>query len=116
MGIFFQNKRVNRIEERQSTFGYVEVRSEAGVPLTQATLRNKSRFGAMIRPSTNRSVPERVNLWFPKEQVDVNASVRWTDNGDFGVKFDHEMGCLLENTYRRDRVDVVTTHLERAGI
>ena len=116
MGFFTRHRMIERIEERQPTFGYVEVRSESGAPLAQATLRDTSKFGAMIRSRSQRAFPERVNLWFPKEQIDVGASVRWTEGEDFGVKFDHTVECWSKNSARKDRVDVVTTLLERAGV
>ena len=116
MGFFSRNKFVDRIEERQSTFGFVEIRSESGTPLAQATLRDRSSYGAMIRSSTHRAIPDRVNLWFPTEQIDVSASVRWTDGGDFGVQFDHAVECWVTDADRKNRLDVVATHLARAGV
>ncbi len=113
---FFSKSQIKRIEDRQPTFGFVEVRTESGVPLAQATLRDTSKFGAMIRSTSQRNFPERVNLWFPKEQIDVSASVRWSEGGDMGVQFDHSLECWDKTVSRRNRLDVVTTHLERAGI
>lgn len=116
MGIFSSNKMIERIEERQPTFGYVEVRSESGTPLAMATMRNKTRYGALIRADVLRAVPNRVQLWFPADHVNVKASVRWSNSSDFGVKFDEPVECWATAPCRKDRVDVVTTHLERAGI
>jgi len=116
MGFFSKRRLVQRIEDRRPTFGFLEVRTESGAPLAQATLRDTSTFGAMIRAATLRAFPERINLWFPKEQIDVNASVRWTEGDDIGVKFDHAVEIWCQDSGRKDRIDVVTSHLERAGI
>jgi hypothetical protein len=116
MGFFSKRSIVQRIEERRPTFGFLEVRSEGGAPLAQATLRDTSRFGAMIRSQSERELPGRVNLWFPKEQIDIGASVRWIVGEDFGVQFDHALEIWNAAKPRRNRIDVVTSHLEKAGI
>ena len=116
MRFFSKRRLVQRIEDRRPTFGFLEVRSESGAPLAQATLRDTSTFGAMIRSASQRVFPDRINLWFPKEQLDVSASVRWSDGEDFGVKFDHAVEIWNRDSGRKDRIDVVTSHLERAGV
>lgn len=116
MRFFNRRREIQRVEERRPTFGFLEVRTESGAPLAQATLRDTSRFGAMIRSRPPRVLPERVNLWFPKEQLDIGASVRWCRGEDFGVQFDHAVEVWIVNTERKDRIDVVTSHLEKAGI
>jgi hypothetical protein len=116
MGFFRKKRLIERIEERHPTFGIVELRTENGAPLAEATLRDKSTFGAMIRARWQRVFPERINLWFPKEQIDVGASIRWSEGVDMGVKFDHAVELGTANSDRKDRIDVVTSHLERAGV
>jgi len=116
MRFFNKRRMIERAEERRPTFGFLEVRTESGAPLVQATLRDTSRHGAMIRSRPPRVLPERVNLWFPKEQLDIGASVRWCQGEDFGVLFDHAVEVWVVNTTRKDRIDVVTSHLEKAGV
>ena len=116
MGIFSQDKNVERKRERKSTFGYVEVRSESGTPLAMATVRDRTDHGALIRADVLRSVPRRVRLWFPAEQIEVAASARWSGNSEFGVEFDEPVEAWSDGGSRRDRVDVVTDHLQRAGV
>jgi hypothetical protein len=116
MGFFSKRRMIQRIEDRRPTFGFLEVRTESGSPLAQATLRDTSTFGAMIRSASQRVFPERINLWFPKEQIDVSASVRWTEGEDIGVKFDHAVEIWNQDSGRKNRLDVVTSHLEKAGV
>ena len=116
MGIFSRNDQVKRTEERKSTFGYVEVRTESGTPLAMATVRDRTCRGALIRAEVLRSVPRRVQLWFPADQIEVMASARWFGDCEFGVEFDEPVKAWSKSASRKDRIDVVTTHLERAGV
>ncbi len=116
MGIFSRSEQDERIENRKLTFGYVEVRSESGTPLAVATVRDRSSHGALIRAEVLRSVPRRVRLWFPADQIEVTASARWSGDSEFGVKFDEPVESWADGESGTDRVDVVTTHLERAGV
>ena len=116
MGIFSSNDQVERIEERTSTFGYVEVRTESGTPLAMATVRDRTCRGALIRADVLRSVPQRVQLWFPADQIEVMASARWSGDGEFGVEFDEPVDAWSNSAARRNRIEFVTTLLERAGV
>ena len=116
MGIFSRDDQVERSEERKSTFGYVEVRTESGTPLAMATVRDRTRRGALIRADILRSVPRRVQLWFPADQIEVMASARWSGDSEFGVEFDEPIEAWSDNAALKDRVDVVMAHLERAGV
>ena len=116
MGIFSRNRQDGRTEARTPTFGYVEVRSASGTPLAVATVRDRTCHGALIRADVLRSIPQRVRLWFPADQIEVSASARWSGDNEFGVEFDEPVEAWMNGAARRDRVDVVTDHLERAGV
>ena len=116
MGIFSRNDHTDRIEERKSTFSYVEVRTESGVPLAMATVRDRTCRGALIRADVLRSVPRRVQLRFPADQIEVMATARWSGDGEFGVEFDEPVDAWSDTAARKDRIEVVMTHLERAGV
>jgi hypothetical protein len=79
-------------------------------------MRDRTRHGALLRADILRSVPGRVQLRFPADNVCVNARVCWFDAGSFGVEFDTPVEHPASRSSHKDRAAVVTTHLERAGI
>jgi hypothetical protein len=114
--LFFRKKTFQRKDERYPAFVYVEISALNGAPLAAATVHEISRSGAQIKLQSDQSLPERIHLWFPRHSIKVDATIRWSSDRQIGVEFDESIAIPTSGTGRKDRIDVVTRHLERAGI
>jgi hypothetical protein len=114
--LFFKRKKYERKDERFPAFVYVEISAINGAPLAAATVHEISRSGAQIKLQSTLSLPERIHLWFPRHSTNVDATIRWNSDDYIGVEFDEPIELPTGNPTRKNRIDVVTSHLERAGI
>jgi len=114
--LFFKKKKFDRRDERHPAFVYVEISALNGAPLAAATVHEISKSGAQIKLQSDQSLPERIHLWFPRHSTNVDATIRWTSDRRIGVEFDEPIEIPTGSSSRKDRIDVVTAHLERAGI
>ena len=107
---------LDRKEQRNSTFGIVEIRGERGSLLTRARLRDLSISGALLNLDMKQTLPDTLSLYFPAEHFGAEAIVKWQDGGSIGVEFQDPIVLPGRLRSRRNRVDVVTAHLSHAGI
>jgi hypothetical protein len=116
MLFFRKKKKFERRDERYPAFVYVEISALNGAPLAAATVHEISKSGAQIKLQSDQTLPERIHLWFPRHSTNVDATIRWSSDRRIGVEFDEPIEIPTSASSRKDRIDVVTAHLERAGI
>ncbi len=104
-----------RREQRNSTFMLVDITSEQGSKFGQASLRDLSANGALLHLTTSQALPEKVLLYFPTERMKRAVRVRWQDQSLIGVEFDDPIDLPERMRSQKNRLDVVTSHFERAG-
>ena len=112
---FFSPASVKRTIQRKApripAYRAVEIYDEDGNFLEMGTLRDWSKYGALIILQKTRPLPNTIVVWFPQERHGQNADIRWQEEGSIGVRFDEEMEKPDWLQHKRDRVEVVATHL-----
>lgn len=104
-----------RREQRNSTFMIVTILNDEGSRLEQASLRDLSARGALLHIATDQLLPDEITLHFPADRVSKAARVRWQDQQFIGIEFDEHFELPERMRSRRDRLDVITSHMESAG-
>ena len=93
----------------------VEIMNDQGARLVKASLRDLSANGALLHLETDEAIPDTINLYFPADRVSKASKVRWRDQQFIGVEFDESLDLPERMRSRKDRLDVVTSHMENAG-
>jgi hypothetical protein len=115
--LFFKKKKHDRNHERYPAFVYVEISALNGAPLAAATVHELSVSGAQIKLQSDQALPQRVHLWFPRHSTNVDATIRWSKDRNIGVQFDELVDIPTTSaSSRKNRIDVVTAHLEKASM
>ena len=89
----------------------IEVYDEDGNLLEKGTLQDWSKQGALIALEKPRSLPKDIVIWFPQDFRGQEAELRWQEETSIGVSFDEEMERPDWLQHKKDRVEVVATHL-----
>lgn len=100
-----------RQDLRIATFGFVEVCSESGEPLTEATVREISKRGAQLRLKSSHKLPQRLLVRWPTGQSSTMATLRWLSGVSIGVEFDDEINVPRKRPDPEERIRIVTSHL-----
>ena len=106
---------LERKEQRNSTFMIVEVMNDDGDRLAKASLRDLSANGALLHLETDQAIPDTIMLYFPADRVSKPGRVRWRDEQFIGMEFDDPLDLPERMRSRRNRLDVVTSHMKNAG-
>ena len=106
---------LERKEQRTSTFMIVDVMNDEGARLVKASLRDLSANGALLHLEAEQAIPDSIKLFFPADRVSKAGRVRWRDQQFIGVEFDDPLDLPERMRSRKDRLDVVTSHMKSAG-
>ena len=111
----FSSKAPIRTSKRKSlripAYRAVEVYDDDGNLLEMGTLRDWSKQGALITLEKPRPLPKNIVIWFPQDFRGHEAELRWQEETSIGVSFDEEMERPDWLQHKKDRVEVVATHL-----
>lgn len=102
-----KTRRVSRI----ATYRFVDVCSECGEVLTEATIRNLSKNGALLRLKSQKKLPARLLVRSPVEHSVNAATLRWTSAQSAGVEFDNEVSAPNGPPDVHERIRVISSHL-----
>ena len=100
-----------RRDPRITTFGFVEVCSENGEPLMDATVREISKRGAQLRLKSTHRLPQRLLIRSSTGQSSNTATLRWVSGVSIGVEFDEEVSVPRKRPDAEERIRIVTSHL-----
>ena len=106
---------LERKEQRNSTFMIVDIMNDEGARLVKARLRDLSANGALLHLETDQAIPDTIMLHFPADRISKAGRVRWRDQQFIGVEFDDPLDLPERMRSRKDRLDVVTSHMKSAG-
>jgi hypothetical protein len=100
-----------RRHPRLPTFSFVEICSEDGDLLMEATVREISKRGAQLRVKTSKLLPERFLVRSTKDQFSKMATVMWVSGASVGIEFDEEVSVSKSPPDAEERIRVFTSHL-----
>lgn len=102
-------------EQRQSvrrpTFSFVEICSEDGKVLIDATIREISAFGAQLRLKSARRLPDRLIIRSQPDRTCNPATLKWMSGVSIGIRFDNEVKLPKEQPNTGERIRIVESHL-----
>ena len=111
----FSSKALIRTSKRKTpripAYRAVEIQDEDGNLLEKGTLRDWTKQGALITLEDTRPLPKTVVVWFPQDCRGHKAEIRWQEKRSIGVRFDEEMERPGWLQPKKDRIEVVATHL-----
>jgi hypothetical protein len=100
-----------RHHPRLPTFSFVEICSEDGDLLMEATVREISKRGAQLRFKTSKWLPERFFVRSTTNQFSKMATVKWISGPSVGVEFDEDVNIKKGPPDAEERIRVVASHL-----
>lgn len=116
MSLFSRQKPVVvRGEKRYPTFSSIDVLTQDGDLITDATLRDISAAGALVRHANKHILPKRICLRIPVLEQTVNATVVWSSETEIGLRFDTMIDLSPLVDRKRNRLETVALHFGRTN-
>ena len=100
-----------RRDPRVTTYNVVEIRSETGELMTEATIREISKRGAQLQLKSGITMPKRFRVRWPTGQLSTMATLRWAAGHDIGVEFDEEVRMPKQRPSAEQRIKVIASHI-----
>lgn len=116
MGLFSRQKPVVvRGEKRFPTFSSIDVLTQDGDLITEATLRDISVAGALVRHTNTHALPKKIRLRIPVLEQTVDATIVWSSETEFGLRFDTNVDLSSLVDRKRNRLETVALHFGRTN-
>ncbi|HSM40357.1 MAG TPA: hypothetical protein VK862_06375 [Afifellaceae bacterium] len=100
-----------RRDARIATYQHVDICSEHGEVLVEATIRDLSKYGALLQLKSQKKLPARLLVRSPVEHSVNVATLKWKSARSAGVEFDEQVSVPKSPPDLYERTRVISSYL-----